>query len=137
MRKTSMVDFIKSEKTATVIDMKNPRCNNCNDCCSMGTPLSTDEYNQIRKFFRTKQGNIIYAEAVHRIKKHTTKDTIYWLCPLSTSTRKCSIYSLRPAICKDFHCSPSLVKIGYDKKEYGDKEKYIIYDLFNKRRNND
>lgn len=133
MKKASMKEFLNDSLKDQVIDMKNPSCSNCNDCCSMGSMLLFKEYESLRKYFKKDaMGHKIYKEALNRIKKNTTPDTIYWMCPLSNSSRKCSIYSRRPSVCRGFHCTPELAA-NFDKNNYEEDPQYIIYDLFHKR----
>ena len=35
-----------------VIDLNNPSCNNCNECCSILTMISEEEYKFYKKYFK-------------------------------------------------------------------------------------
>ena len=134
MIKSSMDDFIENGIKNETVDMKNPNCQCCNECCSMGTLLLPGEYEALEKYFRTAEGNKLHKDAIERIKKNTTPNTMYWMCPLSNSKRRCSIYSRRPSICKKFHCSPGLMADDFDKvKEKCESgEHKMIYHLFHR-----
>lgn len=116
-----------------VIDMKNPNCSNCNQCCSIGTPLSESDYKRIKKYItKDKQGKIAMREAKARLDKYTKKGIVYLLCPFSNNNRRCSIYKVRPEICKEFHCD-SEIHANFNKEEFHKNKYKLIIDLFKGR----
>lgn len=80
----------------------NGKCTGCGNCCSNWLPMTEKEIRIIRQYIKK-----------HHIKecKHNmllAKPALDMTCPfLDTSKRaeKCTIYSVRPAICKYFICS--------------------------------
>ena len=78
---------------------KNGACSNCGQCCSNFLPISQKEADAIARYMK-KNG----------IKEHinrppTTHPTMDWTCPFrNEADRKCDIYPVRPAICRDFKC---------------------------------
>ena len=50
-----------------VIDLNNPSCNNCNECCSILTMISEEEYKFYKKYF--KKNNSILKAAKERKNK--------------------------------------------------------------------
>lgn len=80
----------------------NGRCTGCGSCCSNLLPMTDKEIRIIRQYIKR-----------HHIKecKHgmlLAKPALDMTCPFldtSKSTEKCTIYSVRPAICKCFICS--------------------------------
>lgn len=127
--KNSMTNFMLDMVNGEVIDMNNPNCTNCNDCCSMGTMLLKDEFEYLKKYLKSKDGKPIYIRAKKLISKYYESRTVYWLCPFSSDRRKCLIYEKRPQICRDFHCSKEL-SVNYDKSVYESSEHYSMYMLF-------
>lgn len=73
------------------------KCSNCGECCSNCLPLSEAEIQQIHKY----------------IKKHNIKEQRHnfmvgtdMTCPFRDNAhRKCLIYEIRPAICREFMCN--------------------------------
>ena len=123
----SQEEYIKRVFKNESIDFKNPLCNNCNECCTITAMITPDEYKKLNKFLKTK-GKSIYKDAVSRhiklAKKYNCRN---FKCPFSTLNKKCAIYSMRPAVCRNYHCTPSLNKLEpYDEFE----EHLTINDLF-------
>ena len=44
-------DFLKNNIKGKVVDLKNPSCNNCNECCSLLTMITPEEYKFYLKYF--------------------------------------------------------------------------------------
>lgn len=113
-----------------VVDMNNRSCSNCNSCCSVATPLLEDEFVKIKKYLQnTKQGKVAMKEAISRIKKNNERGIVSMICPFSNKSRKCSIYSIRPQVCREFHCDKELHK-NFDKDKFHSVEHKVINDLF-------
>ena len=80
---------------------ENGKCSQCGACCSNILPMTDKEIETIRRY----------------IKRHGTKEQKHFLplanpaidltCPFLDSTKKtekCTIYEVRPAICRYFKC---------------------------------
>ena len=82
----------------------NGKCTQCGACCSNLLPMTAEEIETIRKYI--KEHNI-------KERKHIlplAEPTIDMTCPFlddSKSCEKCTIYEVRPRICRDFICCPS------------------------------
>lgn len=130
-KKSSMNEFIKDGLKDQIIQMNNPNCVDCAECCSMGTELTDEEFQGLSKFLKKdKYGKFLYEYGVRIVWTYYKKGTIYWLCPFSYNKR-CRIYSKRPAICRNFHCD----KDPQGLKEFRDsypKGSHTIADLFRK-----
>jgi len=98
------------------------KCSNCGECCANFLPVSKKEVKEIKKY----------------IEKHGIKEqkrfwpfsgpTLDLTCPFrSNSERKCLIYEVRPAICRDFQCDKPRKKIFADKEMYHGK--YAVVDM--------
>lgn len=78
---------------------KDGECSNCGQCCSNFLPISRKEAGTIARYIKK-----------HGIKEHincppTAQLTMDWTCPFrNEAERKCDIYPVRPAICRDFRC---------------------------------
>lgn len=88
---------------------KDGKCSGCGQCCSAYIPLSSSEIKEIKRYI--KKHHI-------REQKHfapTMTPTLDLTCPFLDDSKekdKCTIYSVRPQICRCFICSkpPSKVK---------------------------
>lgn len=83
---------------------KKGKCTGCGKCCSNLLPMTDDEILVIKKY--VKANNI--KEQSHIVAPLSTP-TIDLTCPFlndSKSCEKCTIYEVRPRICRDFICDP-------------------------------
>lgn len=75
----------------------NGKCSECGKCCSDVLPLSDNEVNRIKAYIKK-----------HGIKeqRHNVLMGIDLTCPFrDDANKKCLIYSIRPAICRQFMCN--------------------------------
>lgn len=91
---------------------KDGKCTGCGQCCSNFLPLSTKEVKEIWR----------YVEKHHiRECRHfapTAKPIDDWTCPFLDDTRrsdKCTIYEVRPEICREFQCNRDPQEMGWNK----------------------
>ena len=81
---------------------KDGKCTGCGECCGNFLPLSGREIKDIKRYI-----------AKHHIKecRHAAplaKPAEDWLCPFLDGAKpkdKCTIYPVRPEICKEFQCN--------------------------------
>ena len=127
--KSSVGEFLQHQINGKVIDLKNPNCNNCNECCSLLSMITPEEYNFYLKYFSTdKRGREIFKQGVTRwVEIGMRSNSFNMMCPFISKTKRCLIYQIRPRICKEFHCSPSLNKL--DKSSVENSKHYTIYDI--------
>lgn len=81
-----------------VIDFtKDGKCSNCGKCCSNCLPLSEAEIKRIKAY--VKKHNI-------KEQRHNFASGTDMTCPFRDErNRKCTIYEIRPAICREFMCN--------------------------------
>ena len=88
---------------------KNGKCSCCGGCCSNLLPMSQREKNQVHQYIEK-----------HNIKPIThfplvlSRKAIDMQCPfldLTKKTAKCTIYEVRPMICREYVCNK------WDKKD--------------------
>lgn len=75
----------------------NGKCSNCGQCCSNCLPLSEAEIRRIKAYVKK-----------HKIKeqRHNAMVEVDMTCPFRDErNRKCLIYEIRPAICRQFMCN--------------------------------
>lgn len=81
--------------------MKNNKCLKCGKCCANILLLTSMEIQRIKKYI--KENNIV---PVNRNSVVLFSSTAYVdCCPFLTKENLCSIYEVRPKICKEFKCS--------------------------------
>ena len=76
---------------------KDGKCSNCGECCSNCLPLSEAEIKRIKAYIKK-----------HGIKeqRHNVMSGVDMTCPFrDNANRKCLIYEIRPAICREFMCN--------------------------------
>ena len=82
---------------------KDGKCSGCGECCSNFLPISEAEKKRIKDYI--KKHNI---KAQVRTSVLETEKTIDLTCPFRDNKNKiCTIYEVRPAICRSFLCSHS------------------------------
>lgn len=92
------------------------KCSNCGQCCSNILPISQKEIKNIRRYI-AKHG---IEEQICRYP--TSVAPMDLTCPFrDDSHKKCLIYEVRPAICRDFQCDKPRKKIYADKAMYHGK----------------
>lgn len=98
------------------------KCSSCGACCSNMLPVSVKECIRIRDYVQRKH----IQECVNR--PPTVEPVQDWTCPFRDNMRRvCTIYDVRPAICRDFRCDKPRKQIEADRKMY--HEKYMVVDM--------
>lgn len=86
------------------------KCSGCGECCSGVLPLSKQEVSRIKSYVRQKG-----------IKEHrrVVMVGVDATCPFrDEKERKCTIYPVRPDICKHFMCSHDYQDIMQSKMDF-------------------
>ena len=81
----------------------NGECTQCGNCCSNLLPMTEEEIATIRKYIKVHH----IREYRHNYPIAITTDAT---CPFLDDDKrceKCTIYEVRPKICRDFICCPS------------------------------
>lgn len=103
--KTSSFEQMKKDMANGVFDMTdNGKCCQCGACCSALLPLTDEEIDTIRKYI--KRYNI---KPQSHVSAPLAKPTLDMTCPfldMKKDKEKCTIYEVRPKICRDFSCCP-------------------------------
>ena len=102
MNQGSFADVLESYKAGTKDFTENGKCSGCGQCCSNILPLSKSEIETIKEYIRThgikQQKHLMpFANAVD----------FDLCCPFMdiSKAEKCTIYEVRPLICKVFMCN--------------------------------
>lgn len=89
------------------------KCSSCGSCCSNMLPISAKEFVRIRDYVQRKH----VQECVNR--PPTVEPVQDWTCPFRDNMRRiCTIYEVRPGICRDFRCDKPGKQIEADKRMY-------------------
>lgn len=101
----SILEQVRKDMEHGVYDMTdNGKCTGCGECCSNLLPMTDKEIEVIRRHI--KKNNI--KERKHGIP--LANPFLDMICPFLNTDKKaekCTIYSVRPAICRCFICSES------------------------------
>ena len=101
---------------------ENGKCVGCGKCCSNYLPLSSKEIKEIHRYIKKHH----ITEKKHNIP--TAKPILDMTCPFldeSKDCEKCTIYPVRPQICRDFKCDNPRKKIYADKRKYHGRYKAV------------
>lgn len=99
MIETGIEKLVKDMKSGVYNFTDSGKCSSCGQCCSNILPMSKDEIKVIKKYNRK-----------HHIQDTSKKGGVHinMVCPFRDDDKKvCSIYPVRPLICKDFKCDKS------------------------------
>lgn len=128
---TSMEDIANYITNTKVTPMNNLSCNNCNERCDISAVITQEEFNMLKKYFKTKEGKVKFTEAKKRFKKWQDRGVAMIVCPFTNSGKKCSIYDHRPKVCKLFHCDTNPdIKGKIDEIVITSEKHFTIFDLF-------
>ena len=97
-----MIEALQELLNASKTDLTvNGKCTGCGECCSNILPLSHEELDRIKAYVKK-----------HDIKPIThiaslADNILDMICPFCdlTKEKKCTIYNIRPEVCKVFICS--------------------------------
>lgn len=96
-----MNEVTKRMKDGTYCYEKEGKCSGCGNCCSNFLPMTQEEKETIKKYIKR-----------YKIKPYVRafplKDpTVDATCPFRNEDKGiCTIYEVRPSICKYFTCNP-------------------------------
>lgn len=89
------------------------KCSSCGKCCSNMLPMSKEEVIRIKGYIRGKG---------IKEQRHNGMVGVDMTCPFrDEANKKCLIYEIRPAICRQFMCNHNIDdikkwKVGFHKK---------------------
>ncbi len=114
---------VQNEMERGVFDFtKGGNCIGCGKCCSNYLPISSGEIKDIKRYIQK------YHIEEHVRVAPTTNPTLDMTCPFLNETKennKCTIYPVRPQICRVFirNQPPSKVKMN---KEHFNRSRTIV-----------
>ncbi|MBP5460739.1 MAG: YkgJ family cysteine cluster protein [Lachnospiraceae bacterium] len=109
-----MADILRDMKAGVWDYTEDGKCSQCGSCCSDFLPVGKHELKRIRDYVKK-----------HEIKQRrhcapfVQKIEIDMVCPFRNSDdKRCEIYPVRPAICRDFRCDKPQKGIWADRAKY-------------------
>lgn len=109
----TIAEIIRDMKHGICDFTVNGECSQCGQCCSDLLPVSSKEIKEIRRYVKKH----CIKECTHR--PPVTETTFDLTCPFRDDKKKiCTIYAVRPAICRDFRCDKPRRKIELNKQMY-------------------
>lgn len=116
-------EYLENLIANEITDMHNPKCVNCNECCTVTAIITQEEFDNIKRYLNDNaKGRKLYKQAIETIMKYKEQGIIYLMCPFSNeTTKRCEIYFIRPSVCREFHCDPS----RYNLKPNPDRKRTI------------
>lgn len=109
-----LADVLRDMKSGVWDYTEDGKCSQCGKCCSDFLPVGKHELKRIRDYVKK-----------HEIKqrKHCApfakKIEIDMVCPFrNNDDKRCEIYPVRPAICRDFRCDKPKKGIWADRAKY-------------------
>lgn len=108
----SVKEYVNRSKDETIDFTKDGKCSNCGGCCSNLLPLRDLEVIEIRQYVKINK-----IKATNNQLAPLRSKVIDLTCPFrSEAENKCTIYSVRPNICRFFLCDNDKAReIAYSK----------------------
>lgn len=125
-----MIDKIKNMYKSLKQDtVENKKCVGCAGCCEFITILSAAEFELINKYLKkTRKGNWTLNRAIGRWNRQICISDK--MCPFLNEKNQCEIYSVRPSLCRMFHCNTKHNFINSLPNDYLKQGYYGIGDFF-------
>lgn len=114
-----VADLVANEERDQVTDgTVNGKCSRCGHCCTCLLPMSAGELKQIKMYVVRN-----HIKPIHH--DDGDKDSLDLICPF-LGEGGCSVYPVRPAICKSFMCNMEESKMKANREKFHSK-----YDITN------
>lgn len=121
VRTMDCISKVQRDMQSGVCDFThNGECSRCGSCCSNFLPISEKEIKDIKRYVRKKE--------IKEQKRRYPTDTpvVDLTCPfLDTMYKRCLIYEIRPAICRDFRCDKPSKNIHANIELYQGKFRFV------------
>ena len=109
-----MADILRDMKAGVWNYTEDGKCSQCGSCCSDFLPVGKHELKRIRDYVKKHE---------IRQRKHCApfaqKIEFDMVCPFrNNDDKRCEIYPVRPAICRDFRCDKPQKGIWADRAKY-------------------
>lgn len=109
----TLADALRDMENGVTDYTINGECSCCGGCCSNLLPISEKEIKNIKRYMKKHH----IEEQIHVLP--TVNEPLDMTCPFRDErARKCLIYEVRPAICRDFRCDKPRKQIQANKTLY-------------------
>lgn len=126
MKITNSEEIFEREPSVTDFTVDN-KCSNCGNCCNDIIPLTNADINRIKQYI--KKNNI--QEVQHAPHNCFVKVNYDAMCPFRDEVHKCcTIYPVRPIICKSFICNDGEELFKISAKFYYQLKKQSCREVF-------
>ena len=107
---SSFEEFLRDMKHGVYNFTDNGKCTCCGNCCTALLPVTKEELKIIKRYIKRKHIKPVV---------HSGKVDIDLTCPFRNDVeKKCNVYEVRPAICRDFKCDKPQKMINGTKEKY-------------------
>lgn len=108
MKQGTLLEILNDMKHGVYNFTKDGKCTKCGNCCTALLPMTKDELKTIKRYVKRKHIQIV---------KHTGGFDL--TCPFRNDELGiCTVYEVRPQICRDFQCDKPQKKIDETKEQY-------------------
>lgn len=98
----------------------NGKCTSCGNCCTALLPMTKEELKAIQRYVKRKH---------IKIEKHDGC-AVDLTCPFRDNKKRiCTVYEVRPTICRDFKCDKPQKEIDNSKERFSYDGRFHIYNL--------
>lgn len=99
----------------------NGKCICCGNCCTALLPVTKEEMKTIKRYIKRKHIKPVI---------HYGKVDIDLTCPFrNDAEKKCNVYDVRPAICRDFKCDKPQKMINGAKETYHYDSRFHVVNM--------
>lgn len=114
-------EFLRDMKHGVYNFTDNGKCICCGNCCTALLPVTKEELKTIKRYIKRKH---IKPEI------HYGKVNIDLTCPFrNDAEKKCNVYEVRPAICRDFKCDKPQKMIEGTKETYHYDSRFHVVNM--------
>ena len=108
MKQASLAEVLNDMKHGVYNFTKDGKCTKCGNCCTALLPMTKDELKTVQRYVKRKHIQIV---------KHS--GGLDLTCPFRNDELGiCTVYAVRPQICRDFQCDKPQKKIEETKNLY-------------------
>ena len=119
MKQGTIAEILNDMKHGVYNFTKNGKCTKCGNCCTALLPMTKDELKTIQRYVKRKHILIV---------RHI--GGLDLTCPFRNDDLGiCTIYEIRPQICRDFQCDKPQKKIDETKEQYEYDNRFHVVNL--------
>ena len=103
MTQGTMHDYYEEARKGCTVYFKDGKCSGCGECCSNYLPISSKEIKEIHRYVKKHK----IKECKHALSPLVNQEILDFVCPfldMSKPADKCTIYQVRPFICRSYTC---------------------------------